>query len=38
MYMYMYIMHFAHILSLSLDIQYEFDTFVNGQGILSEYK
>ena len=26
----MYIMHFARILSLSLNIQYEFDTFVNG--------
>ena len=28
--MYMYIMHFTRILSLSLNIQYKFDTFVNG--------
>ena len=28
--MYMYNMHFTRILSLSLNIQYKFDTFVNG--------
>ena len=31
----MYIMHFYRILSLSLIIQYTFDTFVNGWYIVS---